>query len=118
MTSRREATTTAEKVELYGVTKPLLAAMYSEFREFSKKKPDDVVSKAKIKVVNRLLAKCQEVLELETSINYLDLLDEDDVPQNSDVVLMLSQYVAAMNQFHSTYYKQDRFGHEHYWHVR
>ena len=44
------------------------------------------------------------VLESEISINLLDLLDEDDVPQNSDVVLTLSQYVAAMEQFHSTYH--------------
>ena len=34
----------------------------------------------------------------------LDLLDEDDVPQNGDVVLMLSQYVAAMEQFHAVYF--------------
>lgn len=98
------ATTTAEKVKLYEVTRPLLDAMYSEFKEFSKKKPDGAVSKAKMKVVNRLLVKCQEVLESEASIAYLDILDEDDVPQNSDVVLMLSQYVAAMRQFRSTYY--------------
>ncbi len=103
------ATTTAGKVELYQVTMPLLQAMYSEFKEFSKKKPDGAVSKAKMKVVNRLLAKCQEVLESEASIAYLDILDEDDVPQNSDVVLMLSQYVTAMKQFRSTYYTWDKW---------
>jgi len=55
------------------------------------------------------LTKCQEVLEAEASIDYLDVLDEDDVPQNSDVVLTLSQYVAAMQQFRSTYYKYNKW---------
>jgi len=83
--------------------------MYREFKELSKKKPEGAVGKVKIKVVNRLLTKCQEVLEAEASIDYLDVLDEDDVPQNSDVVLTLSQYVAAMQQFRSTYYKYNKW---------
>lgn len=115
MLNENDATTTVEQVRLYEVTRPLLQAMYLEFKEFSKKKPEEVVSKAKVKVVNRLLTKCQNVLESEASIDYLDLLDEDDVPQNSDIVLMLSQYVAAMKQFHSTYYRRERYGHEYHW---
>jgi len=98
-----------EKAELYEITMPLLQAMYREFKELSKKKPEGAVGKVKIKVVNRLLTKCQEVLEAEASIDYLDVLDEDDVPQNSDVVLTLSQYVAAMQQFQSTYYKYNEW---------
>ncbi len=98
-------TTTLEKADLYEITMPLLQAMYREFKELSKKKPEGAVSKAKIKVVNRLLTTCQEVLEAEASIDYLDVLNEDDVPQNSDVVLMLSQYEAAMQRFRSTYHK-------------
>ncbi len=98
-----------EKAELYEITMPLLQAMYREFKELSKKKPEGAVGKVKIKVVNRLLTKCQEVLEAEASIDYLDVLDEDDVPQNSDVVLTLSQYVAAMQQFQSTYYEYNKW---------
>ncbi len=98
-----------EKAELYEITMPLLQAMYREFKELSKKKPEGAVGKVKIKVVNRLLTKCQEVLEAEASIDYLDVLDEDDVPQNSDVVLTLSQYVAAMQQFRSTYYEYNKW---------
>ncbi len=106
-------TTTKEKVESFEVTMPLVEAMYSEFKDLSKKKPEGAVSKAKIKVVNRLLAKCREVLGAELSIEYLDLLDEDDVPQNSDVVLTLSQYVAAMEAFRSRYHGWD--GRNHSW---
>jgi hypothetical protein len=114
MTGKSNSTTT-DKVDIYEVTMPLLRAMYSEFKEFSKKKPDEAVSKAKIRVVNRLLVQCQKVLESEASIDYLDILDEDDVPQNSDVVLMLSQYVTAMNQFRITYYREKGYGYDAEW---
>lgn len=96
--------TSREKAELCEATLSLLEAMHVEFKELSKKKPEAVLSKSKVKIVNRLLESCRKVLDSEQSLNYLDLIEEDDVPQNSDVVLMLSQYVAAMRQFRSTYH--------------
>jgi hypothetical protein len=83
---------------------PLLRAMYSEFKDLSKKKPDGAVSKKKIAVVNRLAEKCREVVATEDSLDFLDVLDEDDVPQNSDVALLLSQYRAALRAFRDTYH--------------
>ncbi len=105
--------TVRARAEAWEVAEPLLEAMYTEFKELSKKKPDGAVGKAKIAVVNRLLEKCREVLANETSLPFLDLLNEDDVPQHSDVVLMLSQYAAAMKQFHDMYYGWN--GVEHTW---
>ena len=43
-------------------------------------------------------------MEGEATHAYLDLLDEDDLPQNSDVVLILGQAVAAMEAFKDRYY--------------
>jgi hypothetical protein len=103
--------TSQEKAELHEVTMPLLEAMHAEFKELSKKKPEAVLSNSKVKIVNRLLESCRKVLDSEASLDYLDLIDEDDIPQNSDVVLMLSQYVAAMRQFKSTYYGWDSIDH-------
>jgi hypothetical protein len=99
--------TTQAKAETHDIMTPLLSAMYSEFKEFSKKKPDSAVSKNKIKMVNRLLERIRFILSDEKSINFLDLLDEDDVPQSSDVTLILSQYVAAMSAFRHKYYGWD-----------
>jgi len=105
--------TTAAQAAAWETAKPLLDAMYNEFKELSKKKPDEAVSRGKIAVVNRLLEKCRETLNGEDSLAFLDLLDEDNVPQNSDVVLMLSQYVAAMETFRSAYHGWT--GTEHDW---
>ena len=49
--------------------------------------------------MNRLLTDLKELLKNETVIRYLDLLSDDDLPQYSDVTIILSQYVAAMNSF-------------------
>lgn len=99
------STTTLERTNLWEVATPLLNAMYAQFQELSKKKPDDAISKNKIAVVNRLLQRCRDILESEDSLEFLDLLDEEDLPKNSDVVLMLSQYVAAMKTFRKTYHQ-------------
>ncbi|EJU6114734.1 hypothetical protein N4Z96_004523, partial [Salmonella enterica] len=45
-------------------------------------------------------------------IIFLDLLDEDDVPQASDVTLILSQYVAAMDAFREKHYGWDGSTHD------
>jgi len=113
MPIQRRERTTRDRARLYEVAVPLLTAMYEQFSVLSKKKPDAPVSKGKIAVVNRLLDRCRSVLKSESSLQFLELLEEDDVPQNSDVTLMLSQYVAAMEQFKEAHYGWD--GDEHRW---
>ncbi|WP_105596923.1 hypothetical protein [Cronobacter turicensis] len=107
--------TSQEKAKAHDTTIPLLKAMYSEFKEISKKKPDSAIGKGKIKIVNRLLEKVKTVLVDEESIIFLDLLDEDDVPQASDVTLILSQYVAAMDAFRERHHGWD--GSKHGWFI-
>lgn len=111
--TQKQATTTAAKASTHDVMTPLLAAMYEEFKELSKKKPESAVSKSKLLIANRLLEKIREVLADEESIQFLDLLNEDDVPQVSDVTLIFSQYVAAMKAFRGKYHGWD--GSENRW---
>jgi len=84
---------------------PLLNAMFRDFQELSKKKPDGVLNKRKVEIANRLLREILLIVEGEQTHNYLDLLDEDELPQNSDIVLILGQAVAAMEAFKAKYYK-------------
>ena len=84
---------------------PLLNSMFREFQELSKKRPDGALNKRKVEIVNRLLRDIHGILEGESTSAYLDLLDEDDLPQNSDVVLILSQTVVAMERFRGKYYR-------------
>jgi len=104
MVKRPDGKTTSEKVAQYETLNPLLISMYNEFQEFSKKKQDGQVGKAKVKMVNRLLVEVHKIVKDEPNMAFLDLLDEDDLPQNSDVVLILGQTKAAMSAFHAKYH--------------
>ena len=108
-----KSTTTTKKASLHDTIMPLLDAMYNEFKELSKKKPDTAISKSKITIANRLISKVLVILSDEESISFLDLLDEEEVPQASDVTLIFSQHVAAMKAFRSKYFGWN--GSDHDW---
>lgn len=99
--------TTIDKVKVYETTAPLLNAMYEEVRELSKKKPDATLSSQKVVMINRLLTDIKTMFTDAPDGKYLDSLNDDDLPQNSDVVLVLSQYSAALGKFYSTHYGYD-----------
>ncbi len=98
---------TEEQAAAYDRLVPMLEAAHHEMTELSKKKQDGVVNALKIKMINRLLAELSKVVEKDPSHAFLDLLDEDTLPQNSDVVLILSQWKAALKQFHGKHYGLD-----------
>lgn len=95
----------AQKAKKHDDIMPLLKAMFREFQEAAKKKPDGPLNKRKVEIVNRLLSDVHAIIEGEATRAYLDMLDEDDLPQNGDVVLILGQAVAAMEGFHEKYYR-------------
>jgi hypothetical protein len=57
-----------------------------------RKKPDGIVNTLKIKMLNRLLSELSKVIENDPSYAFVDMLDEETLPQNSDAVLVLSQW--------------------------
>ncbi len=98
-----------ERVKLYETISPLLDAAFDEVKEFSKKKQDEPLNLTKVKMINRLLEKAKEVLKSEPTVDFLDMLDEDNLPSNSDAVLTMSQFISAMNKFRRDHY------HSHQW---
>lgn len=112
---KKSSETTNEKASRHDDLMPLLGAMFREFQEASKKRPDVVVSKRKVDIVNRLLRDVFAVVDGESTRVYLDLLDDDDLPQNSDVVLVLGQCVAAMEAFRKKYFRYMDLLEEHRW---
>lgn len=100
----KERRTSDEQVKLYSTISPLLQSAFHEVKEFSKKKQDELLNVKKVKMINRLLGKAKEVLKNESTVDYLDLLDEEDLPTYSDAVLVMSQYTSAMSQFRQNHY--------------
>jgi hypothetical protein len=94
---------------------PMLEAAHHEMTELSKKKQDGVVNNLKIKMINRLLTELSNVLKDDPSYDFVDMLDEETLPQNSDVVLVLSQWQAALKQYKSRHHGFDSQRSEHRW---
>ncbi len=99
--SEKNNAPTENDVERFRFLSPMLDSALFEMREFAKKKQDGIVSATKIKILNRLLTDVKDIVKQEESASYLDMLSEEDLPQNSDAVLILGQYRAALNSFES-----------------
>lgn len=98
---------THAQADTYERLVPMLEAAHREMSELSKKKQDGIVNALKIKMLNRLLAQISPVIEDDPSHAFVDMLEEETLPQNSDVVLILSQWKAALEQFKDRHYGYD-----------
>src|SRR3990172_10605589 len=99
---------TEKNIEDYSLLKDMLHAQRQEFDLLSKKKSDGQLNKMKIKIVNRVIEPLNELLKNESSHKFLDVLNEDDMPTNSDVVLIISQYEKALLNFKNKYFLIDK----------
>ncbi len=102
-------------VAKFQMLSPMLDSALKEMGEFSKKKQDGVLNDLKVKVLNRLLRDIRKLLGSDPSTEYLELLAEQTLPQNSDAVLILGQYRAAMDQFEAKHYGYDKAKHVERW---
>lgn len=106
---------TDEQAATYDRLVPMLVAAHREMTELSKKKQDGIVNTLKIKMLNRLLSELSIVIENDPSYAFVDMLDEETLPQNSDAVLILSQWQAALAQYKERHYGYDSSGGGHRW---
>lgn len=71
-----------------------------EFDALSKKKPDNVLNKFKLELVNTVLKSANEIINKENKpFPNFDEFGEEEIPTNSDVVMILSQYMACLDKF-------------------
>lgn len=94
---------TKEDSEKYKILNEILLSVFNEMKDFTKKKQDEVLNELKVKKINQLLKDIKDLLSKEPSSHYLDLLDNETLPTNSDAVLILSQYYALMLIFNRKY---------------
>jgi hypothetical protein len=91
-------------VSKFKMLENLLESIYKEMKEFSKKKPDEPLNKFKVKSINRVLEQIKEIMKDEPTNEFLDLLDEESLPSNSDCILIIGQFNSSMEQFRRKYY--------------
>lgn len=79
-----------------------LISVYEELSLLSKKNPNDAVNKFKLKFINKLLDQSNHFLSKKYEpFDDFDCFDEDDVPQTSDAVFILSQYLQCFEKLRS-----------------
>ncbi len=77
-----------------------IQSIYDELSLLSKKSPNDALNKFKLKFVNKLLQDSNLFLrESYKPFADFDIFDEDQLPTNSDVVFILTQYLQCFEKF-------------------
>lgn len=91
-----------EEVDLFEKVNGQLEALHAEILALSKKSPNDGVNKFKLKFVNRVLDQANDLLEDKyRPFADFESFEEDDVPSNSDVTMILAQYLNCMEKLRS-----------------
>lgn len=88
-----------DSVDIFEKLSGQLISVYEEASLLSKKSPNDAVNKFKLKFVNKLISESNEYLsDKYKPFDDFNYFEEDDVPQNSDVVFILSQYLQCFEK--------------------
>ena len=98
---------TNEDVSQFLMLRELVTGLYDEMKDLTKKSSKETLNEFKIKSLNRVLKPLKELLKDQPTAMFLDLLEDDSLPTNSDVVIVLSQYLSAMNKYEERYFKVD-----------
>ncbi|EKN3846940.1 hypothetical protein ACSILG_000914 [Yersinia enterocolitica] len=89
-------------VDIFEKLSGQLLSTYEELSLLSKKSPNDAVNKFKLNFVNRLLSQSNDYLgNMYKPFDDFSRFEEDDIPQNSDVVFILSQYLQCFEKLRS-----------------
>lgn len=116
MAHERERSPIAQSMgDAYDATNAIFLAVQSEIKELSRKKPEAVMNTFKVTQVNRILADLHQFLKDEPEGKYLDLLDDDMLPQIGDAVVIMAQFEATLKQFWRRHRDIGQYGEDHGW---
>lgn len=77
-----------------------LKELLRDFLVLSKNKPNDLVNKFKLRLVNTVLGTANEIIDAKNKpFDDFTVFDENELPSNSDVVLILTQYSVCLHKF-------------------
>jgi len=86
-----------------------LESLHAEIGALAKKSPNDALNEFKLNFVNQSFAKANEVLGKKYKpFADFEQFDNDRMPTNSDVTMMLGQYIGCMEKLRSD--NVDKYG--------
>ena len=79
-----------------------LSSLHSELSALAKKSPNNAVNTFKLKFVIITIANCNKFLgDKYKPFDDFEQFDTDEVPSNSDLTFIISQYIQAMEKYRS-----------------
>lgn len=104
-----------KEIEKFEKMQTQLDALYSELNALSKKAADEPINKFKIRFINQVLLEANTILkDRYKPFSDFNSFDADDLPTNSDVTLMISQYLNCMEELRVANIGQSDYG-KWYW---
>lgn len=86
-------------IDIFEKVQTQLEGLLSEITILAKKSPNDGVNKFKLKFINEILIQANSVLgKTYKPLETFDVFDEDDLPSNSDVTFIVSQYLNCLEK--------------------
>lgn len=84
-------------VETFEKVDAQMQTLFEEVGELAKKKPDGAINKFKLGIINGLIKEADEILGTKYKpLPNFDGFNADDVPTNSDVVMVCGQYLSCL----------------------
>jgi len=105
-----------EEIEDFRKMAAQLEALHQEATTASKKQPDKAVSKFKVELANSVLGIAKQVLGASAPALDFQKFDVDDLPTNSDLSFIVSQFVECAEKLKAQNIKR-RFDGIWFWHV-
>lgn len=100
---------TKQEVDNFEKLQAQLEGLHNEISALSKKSQNDALNKFKLKFVNKIISDSNELLgDNYKPFTDFDIFDENEMPSNSDVAMMLTQYLSCFEKLRADNVKQER----------
>lgn len=102
---------TEQEVNNFEKTQAQLSSLHEELNALAKKSPADSLNKFKLKFVNKAIQEANQLLGAKYKpFGDFDQFDDTELPSNSDVTLILGQYLNCLEKLRSDNIEQEMAG--------
>jgi hypothetical protein len=99
---------TEQEINNFEKTQAQLSSLHEEISALAKKSPSDFLNKFKLKFVNKAIEEGNQLLGSKYKpFDDFDQFDDVELPSNSDVNLILGQYLNCLEKLRSDNIQQD-----------
>jgi hypothetical protein len=88
-----------KEIDLFEKIYSQVESLHNEISALSKKAPNDGINKFKLRFINKILEEANKLVK-DKYKPFADFqsFDEDELPTNSDVIMILAQYINCMEK--------------------